>query len=463
MARTVTTADVAALALAPKNPLRYWQRLQAARRLDTGLELLHNHGGPVTRITLAPRWVMPQLVLISSPQGARDVLAGDDGDAERGVTPMAWELRKLFGANLLVVPHREWLPRRRALQPIFTKQHVPRFAGHMAGLAEQLAQRWADGAEVDLDLECRALTLRALGRSVLGFELDERTEVVGAALRAAVKWAADRALRPLNPPRWLPTRGQQQARAASTALHELAAEILHACRADPVREAPLVRALIEAADPQTGEPLTDRAICDELVLFMVAGHETTSTMLTYALWALGRHRELQERVATEVDRLGGRRLTHEDVPRLGYTIQVLHEALRLCPPAPAVGRFVMKDIKVDGYRLEAGTHAVVAIYAIHRDPTLWDDPLSFDPDRFSPERSKGRNRWQYLPFGGGPRACIGDHFAMLEATLALATIIRRTEIRSVSADFPIATPLTAIAAAPIQARVRRRKLSPAVG
>jgi cytochrome P450 len=117
---------------------------------------------------------------------------------------------------------------------------------------------------------------------------------------------------------------------------------------------------------------------------------------------------------------------------------------------------VMQDIEVDGYRVPAGTIAVVAIYAIHRDPALWVDPLRFDPDRFSPQRSKGRDRWQFLPFGGGPRACIGDHFAMLEATLALATILRRANIRSTSADFSTVTPLTAIAAAPVRARVAQR-------
>jgi cytochrome P450 len=116
----------------------------------------------------------------------------------------------------------------------------------------------------------------------------------------------------------------------------------------------------------------------------------------------------------------------------------------------------MQDIEVDGYRLPAGTVAVVAIYAMHRDPALWADPLRFDPDRFSPECSKGRDRWQYLPFGGGPRACIGDHFAMLEATLALATILGRAEIHSTSSDFPTVTPLTVIAAAPIRARVEPR-------
>ena len=453
---TITAPDVIAVPLAPKNPLPYWRRLTAARQFDTGPELMRESGGSVTRNVLGPRWIMPPLVFVSSPQGSHDVLARTDAFAERGATPTALELRRLAGDNLLVVPHREWLPRRRALQPIFTKQQVPRFAGHMAEVAEQLAHRWAVGGVVDLDAECRALTLRALGHSILGIDLGDRAQVVGAALRTGAKWAADRALRPVNPPHWWPTRGQRRARAAIAAVHALATEILRACRADPTRDAPLVRALMQTADPQTGQPLSDRAICDELVLFLLAGHETTSTALTYALWALGHRPDLQQRVAAEAGGLGDRRLTHEDVPKLRYTVQVLHEALRLCPPAPVVGRMVMADIEVDGYRLPAGTFAVVAIYAMHRDPALWEDPLRFDPDRFSPERSKGRDRWQYLPLGGGPRACIGDHFAMLKATLALATIIRRAEIHSLSGDFPTITPLTTIAAAPIRARVGLR-------
>jgi cytochrome P450 len=456
MTATVTAPDIDALPLAPRNPLPYWRRLTATRRFDTGLQLMREAGGSVTRNVLAPSWIMPPLVFISSPQGAHDVLARTDAFAERGATPMALELRRLAGDNLLVVPHREWLPRRRALQPIFTKPHVPRFAGHMAVVGEQLADRWSLGAEVDLDAECRTLTLRAIGHSILGIDLGDRTQLVGAALRTGAKWAADRALRPANPPRWLPTRRQRRARAAVAALQALAAEILRACRADPTRDAPLVRALMQTTDPQTGQPLSDRAICDELVLFLLAGHDTTSTALTYALWALGHRPDMQQRVSAEARALGDRRLTHEDVPRLPYAVQVLHEALRLCPPAPAVGRLVMADIEVDGHRLPAGTFAVVAIYAMHRDPALWDDPLRFDPERFSRERCKGRSRWQYLPFGGGPRACIGDHFAMLEATLALATILRRAEIRSLSNDFPTNTPLTMIAAAPIQARVGLR-------
>jgi cytochrome P450 len=438
--------------------LPYVQRLMAARRFDADLELLRDVYGTVSRRALGPTWLRSDLVVVSSPGGARDILARDDEHVERGMTRMSWELRKLIGDGLLVVPHREWLPRRRALQSVFAGQNIPRFAGHMAEAADQLARTWGDEADVDLDAECRSLILRALCRSMLGLEDDMRMEELGSALRTAVKWAADRALRPGHSPQWLPTRRQRQAHAASAALHELAADMLQACRSDPARPAPLVRALMQTADPQTGQPLTDRAICDELLSFMIAGHQTTSIALTYALWALGHAGDCQERVAAEVSQLGDRQLTQADISQLGYTVQVLHEALRLCPPIRAVERFVTKDINVDGHRVEAGTHVVVAIKAIHRDPGLWEDPLTFDPDRFSPERSQGRNPWQYLPFGAGPRACIADHFAMVRATLAIAAIIRRAEIRSLEGYFPVNVGLTAMVTAPIPAQARQRKL-----
>jgi cytochrome P450 len=453
MVEILEKPEVGALMLAPRNPLPYRRQLKAVRSYIDGVQELVDAGGPITRIVLGPKWLMPNVVLIASPQGAHDVLGRTDEVADRGRARIMVEMHALMGGNLLNLPHQRWLPRRRTLQPMFTKRHVPRYAGDMAAAAQGVAGGWRDGAFVDLDTECRKLTLRALGRAVLGLDLDERADEVGRALRASLTWVADRAARPVNLPRWVPTRGQRAARRANDTLHRLAAEILHAVHADPDRDAPLVRALIEAVDPETGQPLTDKEICHELVLFLLAGHDTTSTTLTYALWSLGHHRDIQERVRAEVAALGERALTPDDVAGLGLTVRVLHEALRLCPPGAGTMRSPTRDIVVDGYRVEAESIAVVSFYAMHHDPALWEDPLRFDPDRFLPERSKGRSRWQYLPFGGGPRSCIGDHFAMLEATLALATIIRTIDIESLDLDFPLATPFTVVAARPIRARL----------
>jgi len=454
MVLKVENVELSALPPAPKNPLSYWQTVRAVRSLHYGVEQLREAGGPISRISLGPRWLMPPVVLAASPQGIRDVLGRKDDYIEK--TVVHEEMRHLLGGNLFDLMHDEWLPRRRALQPIFTKQHVRQFGGHMFHAAEMVATRWPDGGEVDLDAQCRTLTMRALGRSVLGLDLDERADAVAEPMQAALKYIADRALHPVRAPRWLPTPARRRARAATATMRQLGREILQACREDPARDAPLVRALMAATDPVTGQSLSDSDICDELIVFLIAGHDTTATTLAYSLWALGRHPELQDRVAAEVAELGDRELTPDDMSRLGYTVQVLHEALRLCPPGATGARMAMRDVEIDGYRVEAGTLLLFGIMSVQRDPSLWDDPLTFDPDRFSPENSKARDRWQYLPFGGGPRSCIGDHFAMLEATLALATIVRRIEICSLEDDFPVETPFTTVAAGPIRARVKNR-------
>jgi cytochrome P450 len=454
MVETLDGADLRALPLAPMNPLPRTEQMKAVRAFHTGVETLRDAGGYVTRVVLAPKWLMPPVVIVSSPQGAHDVLGRTGAHIEK--TIIHEEVRHLLGPNLFDLTNEPWLPRRRALQPVFTKQHVRAFAGHMAQAAEGAAAGWRDGTVLDLDAECRRLTLRALGRSVLGLDLDERSDAIGEQLQIAMAYATDRGLAPVRAPRWLPTPSRRRAHAARDELYGLATEIVRVCRADPTRDAPLVRALIAAADPETGRPLADDDIRDELVIFLLAGHDTTATTVTYALWALGQHPDMQEKVYHEVAQLPDRELTPDDVAHLDYTTKVLHEALRLCPPGAAIARMAMQDTEVDGYRVEAGTMLLVGVYAMHRDPALWDRPLVFRPDRFGRENSKGRDRWQYLPFGAGPRSCVGDHFAMLEATLALATIVRRTEIHSVSGEFPMIVPFTTVAAEPILARMRIR-------
>jgi cytochrome P450 len=454
MVEIVERAEVAELPLVPKNPLPYRRQLQAIRTFHTGTEMLRDAGGPVTRCSLGPKWLMPEIVIATSPQGGRDILGRTDAFVEK--TTVHAEMRNLMGENLFDTTHDRWLPRKRTLQPIFTKKQVRAFAGHMTHAAEMVSEPWLAGTQVDLDVESRRLTMRALGRSVLGIDLDEHADAIAEPMRVALSYIADRSLRPVRAPRWLPTLARHRARTAVKTLRKLGYDILQGCRADPTLDAPLIQALIAATDPMTGQVLSDDDICNEMLVFLLAGHDTTATALTYALWAIGRHQDIQDKMAAEVAAIGDRALTPDDLPQLGYTVQVLHEALRLCPPAAMLGREALQDIEVDGYRVKAGTLVVYSIYAVQRDPSLWEDPLAFNPDRFSPEQAKSRDRWQYIPFGGGPRSCIGDHFAMLEATLALATIVRRTEIRSASQAFPMAVPFTTVAEAPVYAEVRAR-------
>jgi cytochrome P450 len=451
---TTEAVDVSVLPLVPKNPLPLRQLVKLLRTLDTGQEVIRDAGGPITRITFAPKWIFPPIVAVTSPDGIRDVLGRNDAFSERCI--IHEEVRQMAGDSLFVLPNELWRPRKRALQPVFTKHNVRNYGGYISRAAQTFVDRWRDGGDVDLDVECRRLTMRSLGRSVLGIDLNERADVIADHMHVASSYTADRALRPMRAPRWLPTPARRRARIAVTSMRKVTDEILQACRADPTRDAPLVHALIAATDPETGQSISEDDMCNDLLIFMLAGHDTTATALTYALWALGHHHDVQERVAAEAEAIGDRELTPEDVPRLGYTVQVLREALRLQPPAAGVARLATRDIAVDGYRVEAGSLMAVGIYALHRDPALWPRPLEFDPDRFSPEASKDRDRWQFIPFLAGPRSCIGEHFAMLETTLAMATIVRAIEIRSVGQEFPVAVPFTTVADGPIWARVSPR-------
>ncbi len=447
--------DPGRLPLVPMNPLPVGERMKWARQNHHGQVVLREAGGSITRVGLGPRWLGPSIVFVMTPEGARDALARNNDACDR--TLVHHEMRRLLGDNLADLPNAPWLSRKRTLQPVFTRHSVAAFGAHMSGAAATISGSWPDGAQIDLDAEARRLTMRVLGRSVLGLDLDDRAEALADPLNIALAYVADRGMRPVRAPWWLPTPARRRARAATETLRRLAMDVLESCRADPTRDAPLVQALIAATDPETGNALSDLDICNDLVAFMVAGHDTTATTIAYALWALGRHPEIQDKVAQEVTAIGDHDLTHEDAPRLEYTTQVLREALRLCPPVVVAGRTALRDIAVDGYKIEAGSMVLVGIFGMQRDPKLWADPLQFDPGRFNPENINDRDRWQYIPFGAGPRTCIGDHFAVLEATLALATIVRAVEISSLTTDFPLAVPFTMVAGAPIPALTRRRR------
>lgn len=440
--------------IAPDVPMRLVPRLKALRTYHTGTGLIRAAGGPVTMVRFGSSRLLPPFAVITSPQGARDVLGGNDSPFDKeGLVHV--ESRAL-GINSFNMPNEPWRARRRTLQPLFTKKHVAGFARHMAGAADSLTQEWIREESIDLNQQCRRLTLRVIGQSVFGFDLGDRAERLGSPIETSLRWITGRAMRPVRAPQWLPTPARRRLRTSLNAMRAVVDQAITDARDHPEREAELVRLLLDTLDPDTGLPLSPQAIADELIAFLVAGHDTTATTLTYALWALGRDRVVQDRVAAEVASIASRPLTVDDLPRLPYTAWVIHEALRLCPPAAVVTRMTMRDAVVDGFRIPAGTNVLVGIYTLHHDPELWEDPERFDPERFSPQRSVGRSRWQYLPFGAGPRTCIGDHFAMLEAVLGLATIVRAAKIIAREPTFPIALPFTTTADGPIPVQMTAR-------
>ncbi|MCX8555941.1 cytochrome P450 [Mycolicibacterium mucogenicum] len=443
--------DVTRLPPAPDVPLSLRERIAAIQVAHSGCETFRDAGGPVTTVRIAPKWMMPPIVAVTSPQGARDVLTATYPAVDRDF-PFMTEQQKLNGGSLLNFSHKDWVGRRRMLQPVFTTARIAELNEQMYDIATDAATSWRDGSEIDLDQESRRITMRVLGRTIMGFETGSYTDELVDPLRRISKYIADRGRAPVKLPSWVPTRERRFAVRFNKVAHDLAAQILRDCRTDPQLSAPLVRAMMEARDPETAEPLTDEEICHELVIFLASGLETTATTLAYALWALGRHREIFDRVAAEVSAVDEAALRTNPRSHLPYTVSVIQEALRLGGPTPAVMRIARQDMAVDGFRVEAGSMLMVGVYAMHRDPQLWDRPLEFDPDRFSGGRS--RMQWQFLPFGGGPRSCIGEFFALTAATLELASIVRHCRLTSRNATFPITAPLTIVPDGPIPALVQ---------
>ena len=439
----------------PKNPLPLAQRLRAVRSHHTGTDTLRDAGGPVTLITLGPRWLTRPIVLATSPQGIRDISTARDGSIDKA-SVVNVELRRLIGANVFVSEHKEWLPRRRTLQPLFTHHNVLQLGEHIATAVESVCATWNTAEAIDLYEQCNALTIRILGQACFGTDLAGHADEVVNLLNVVGEYSIRRGTAPLRAPAWVPTPGRRQARAAAAGLRQLAEDILQACRDDPDLDAPLVRMLMAATDPDTGEALSDDAIAAELVIMLFAGYNSTATTLTYALWAVGRDPHIQERVAAEVAAMGDRAPSPSDAGNLTYTTQVIHEALRLCPPAATGTRVATRDVVVAGYRVPAGTTLAMGRRSVQRDPALWESPLVFDPERFSSEQVKNRDRWQYLPFGAGPRSCIGQFFAMQQATLALADIVRRFEIRPLGTEFPLSSALTVTPSGPVWAQIANR-------
>lgn len=446
---TTTTA----LPAPPRATMPLRERIRCLQQFHTGAERIRDLYGPVCLVAF-PTAFFPRVVFVTSPQGAHDALSGFDGSLDKtGIVHR--ESRRMVNGSFSFA-HDEWLPRRRTLAPVFSQRHVESFAGHMAGAAGDVARGLAGADVVDANREMRRLTLAVLGRSLFGRDLGQEADRLEVSVPTALSYVTGRITNPVRAPFGLPTPARHRFRHHLRVWHGVIDAAVESYLADPsTADAELLQRLHEARDPDTGRALTSDEIREELKTFLIAGHDTTSTTLAYALWQLGSDFELQAAVAEEAAALPDP-LGPEHVPQLGLTVRVLHEALRLCPPAPAVSRHVERETVIDGFVVEPGCELFISIYALHHDPTLWEDPLRFDPDRFLPDAVRGRNRWSYLPFGGGPRSCIGSHFAMLEATLGLATLVRSLVVESVDPTFEVALPFTMTAAGPVPLRVHAR-------
>jgi cytochrome P450 len=276
------------------------------------------------------------------------------------------------------------------------------------------------------------LALRIVGSTLLGADVDEHADAVAGALDTVIRFADDYVQGIVRVPLAVPTPKNIRFRGAVKTLDGVVHGILQERRRRG-GAGDLLAMLMEARDEAMGERMSDRQLRDELMTLILAGHETTANALTWTCYLLSKHPEVERKVFAEVDEvLGAGAPAFDDLAKLRYTTMVIQEAMRLYPPAWAFERTAIADDEVAGYHVPAGTILIIAPYVLHRDPVQWENPEGFEPERFSPERAAARPRYVYLPFGGGPRHCIGNGFAMMEVQIILAMVVRRYRLWLVS-------------------------------
>jgi cytochrome P450 len=333
-----------------------------------------------------------------------------------------------LGEGLLTARGEHWRWQRRAAAPGFRPDNVAAMTPVMVAAAEKALARWRDrgeGARLDVATEMTAITFQVILDTMLSG--GEGIDVPAAAAKITDYLETLGKISPadlMNWPMWTRIAMAPRGYRAMVWLKTMVGRMVTR-RREQAQRGVLVDLLMQAKDPETGRQMDDGLLRDNLLTFIGAGHETTALALTWSLYLLGSHPPTAERVRAEIAAVAGdATIAHEHVERLAFTRQVVFEAMRLFPSLPLMSRMCAQDTEAGGLLVKKGTFIFIPIYAIHRHRRLWRDPDVFDPNRFGPEESAGRHRFAYLPFGGGPRVCIGQTFALTEAVAILATLVR---------------------------------------
>ena len=331
---------------------------------------------------------------------------------------------RLLGEGLLTSQGEFWRRQRRLAQPAFHRKRIAANAEVMATFAERSLDGWRDGQTIDIHEEMMRLTLEIVAKCLFGADVGAEAEDVGRAMKVALKdFSSQRRL--IRIPKSIPTPHNLRFERAARRLDKIVHTIIEERRRSEEDRGDLLSMLMLAED-ESGERMTDKQLRDEVMTLFLAGHETTANALAWTFWLLSLNAAAEAELAEELERvLGGRPPTAADLSRLSFVECVIKESMRLYPPAWVMGREAVGECQVGGYRMPAGSTALMSQWVVHRDPRYHHDPQRFRPDRWTAGYEKGLPRFAYFPFGGGPRQCVGAGFAMTEARLVLAAVARR--------------------------------------
>lgn len=362
--------------------------------------------------------------IVSSPELAHAVLVEKASSFVKGIGLIF--AKPLLGDGLLTSEHELHRRQRRMIAPAFAQKRIAEYGRVIVARSEAAAAALGDGEVVDASRTMMRLTLEIVGKTLFDAEVGSEAAEIGEALERAMAYVIDsmNSLVPLPPK--IRARIIPGPQASIDRLNATIYRLIRARREEGVDKGDLLSMLLAAQDEEDGHGMSDQQVRDEAMTLFVAGHETTSNALAWALYLLAQHPKIRERLELEIDAaLSGREATLADLPRLPYALQIFKEAMRIYPPAFATSRLVTRDVTLGPYAFKKGELVAVNIIGMHRRASLFPEPYRFDPDRFDPEAEKRIPRFAYIPFGAGPRVCIGNHFALMEGHLALVTLAQR--------------------------------------
>lgn len=334
--------------------------------------------------------------------------------------------RSFTPENIFVSDGEAWKAQRKLMQPAFHSGRIGAYADDMVAQTRAVLDDWRDDEIVDVDAAMQTITMRIIIKTMFNTDLGDTLDQIGPLLNALFEDAAEEVTRIFpSTPRWVPTPHNQRVQQRLDKLAALYQRVMDEWRATDEDRGDLLSMLM-LARYDDGTPMSDAQIMSELNVIFLAGHETTAKTLTFALLMLSEHPEIAAELHAEVDRvLGGRAATLADLKALTVTEQIIKETLRLYPAALGVRRVAIEDVEIGGYTIPKDSSVTASIWGVQRSADYFPEPLAFKPQRWTPEFEADLPRYAYLPFGGGPRVCIGNQFALMEAQLVLATLAQR--------------------------------------
>ena len=367
-------------------------------------------------------------LFINHPDDIEDVLVNKARKFEKGRVMKA--NMRLFGEGLLTSEGDFWLRQRRLAQPAFHRARVAAYGTTMVEYAERAMRGWNSGEVRDIHEDMMEITLQIVGKALFNAELTRDAKEVGETMEVLLKLAADFG-KSILIPLWVPTPRNLRARMGIRRIEKIIYRIIAQKRAEASDTGDLLSMLLAVQD-EDGSRMTDKQLRDETITLFLAGHETTANALSWTIWLLAQNPAAEKKFLDELAGvLNGRAPSVEDMPKLTYTANILTESMRLYPPAWGMARLVKEEVEVAGYKLVPGNGVACAQWVVHRDARWFDEPKRFLPERWEGDLAKRLPRFAYFPFGGGPRQCIGNSFALMEATLILATIAQKFRFKLV--------------------------------